>query len=106
MGTCTVEMEHENNKKRCKYFVVPRNGQALLGMPDIDMPNIININIHSIGTEQAEMVIIAAQTSPLPREKTQSRKQTELRNAIQTQTAFQNLTTKISKQSITNYLTQ
>ena len=32
-----------------KFFVVPGNGQALLGMPDIDALNIININ--SIGTE-------------------------------------------------------
>ena len=31
-------------------FVVPGNGQALLGMSDIDVLNIINI--HSIGTEQ------------------------------------------------------
>ena len=41
------------NKKRCKFFVVCRNGQALLGMPYIDTLNIININIYSIGTEQA-----------------------------------------------------
>ena len=31
LGTCTVEIEHENNKKSCKIFVVPRNGQALWG---------------------------------------------------------------------------
>ena len=36
-----VEIEHKNNKKRCKFFVIPRNGQALLGMPDIDMLNIL-----------------------------------------------------------------
>ena len=28
------------------FFVVPRNGQALLGMPDTDALNIINVNIH------------------------------------------------------------
>ena len=33
-------------------FVVPGNGQALLGMPDIDALNIIKINIHIIDTEQ------------------------------------------------------
>ena len=32
-------------------FVVPGNGQTLLGMPDIDTLNIINISINSIGTE-------------------------------------------------------
>ena len=36
----------------CTFFLVPGNGQALLGMLDIDALNIININIHSIGTEQ------------------------------------------------------
>ena len=36
----------------CKFLVVPRNGQALLGMPDSDALNIINVNIHLIGTEQ------------------------------------------------------
>ena len=53
MGTCTVEIEHKNNKKRCKHFEVPENRQTLLDMPDIDALNIININIHSICAEQA-----------------------------------------------------
>ena len=52
LGTYAVEIEHENNKKRCKFFVVSGNGQALFGMPDIDTLNIIKVNIHSIGTEQ------------------------------------------------------
>ena len=32
--------------------MVPRNGQALFGMPDIDVLNIIKVNIHSICTQQ------------------------------------------------------
>ena len=32
-------------------FVVPGNGQALLGMPDTDVLNIININIDYIDVE-------------------------------------------------------
>ena len=32
----TVEVEHKNNRKKCKFFVVPRNGWALLDMPDTD----------------------------------------------------------------------
>ena len=51
LGTCTVKIEHKNKNKMCKFFVVPGNGQALLGMPDIDVLNIISIDIHSIGTE-------------------------------------------------------
>ena len=47
LGTCTVEREHKNNKKKCmSFFVVPRNGQVLLGMPGIDVLNIIKVNIH------------------------------------------------------------
>ena len=35
-------------KERCVFFVVPGNGQALLGMPDMVVLNIINLNIDSI----------------------------------------------------------
>ena len=42
----------ECNKKKSKFFfVVPGNGQTLLGMPDTDTFNIIYINIHSICAE-------------------------------------------------------
>ena len=37
--------------KRCQVFVVPGNGQPLLGIPDIDTLQIININIDSIDAE-------------------------------------------------------
>ena len=42
-----------NLKKCCIYFVVPGNGQALLGMPDTAALNIINLNIDSIQLEIA-----------------------------------------------------
>ena len=51
LGMRTVLVEHKNNKKKCNFFVVQRNGQALLCMPDTDTLNIIKINIHSIGAE-------------------------------------------------------
>ena len=35
-------------------FVAPGNGQALLGMPDTDVLNIININIVSIHAEDVK----------------------------------------------------
>ena len=50
---CKVLVEHKNNKKECEFFVVPGNGQALLGMPDTDVLNTISINIHAIGAEDA-----------------------------------------------------
>ena len=46
-------VENKNNKKKCKFFVVPGNRQALLGLPDTDMLNIIKINIDLIGAEDA-----------------------------------------------------
>ena len=48
LGTCVVHTKFKNIKKRCIFFVVPGNGQALLGMPDMAAPNIINLNIDSI----------------------------------------------------------
>ena len=51
LGTCKVIIEHKNNRIRWQFFVVPGNGQALLGMPDKDALQIININIDSIDTD-------------------------------------------------------
>ena len=48
LGTCTVHIKFKNIKKRCIFFVVPRNGQTLLGMPDTVALNIVNLNIDSI----------------------------------------------------------
>ena len=48
LGTCVVHIKFKNLKKRCAFFVVPGNGQALLGMPDMAALNIINLNIDSI----------------------------------------------------------
>ena len=48
LGTCMVHIKFKNLKKRCVFFVVPGNGQALLGMPDMIALNIINLNIDSI----------------------------------------------------------
>ena len=36
-------------------FVVPRNGQALLGLPETDVLKLINIIIDSIDTEVTEI---------------------------------------------------
>ena len=45
---CTVHIKFKNVRKRCIFFVVPGNAQALLGMPDMTALNIINLNIDSI----------------------------------------------------------
>ena len=54
LGTCTVTINFKNIKKRCGFFVVPRNGQALLGMPYTAVLKIININIDSIQAVKEE----------------------------------------------------
>ena len=45
---CTVIINYKDNKKMCEFFVASRNGQVLLGMPDIAALNIINVNIDFI----------------------------------------------------------
>ena len=45
LGTCMVIMIFKNFKKKCVFFVVPGNGQALLGSPDMATLNTINLNI-------------------------------------------------------------
>ena len=49
-----VTIDFKDNKKRCEFFVVHRNGQALLGMPDTAALQIININIDSIQATKEE----------------------------------------------------
>ena len=53
IGICTVTIEFKNSKKHCVFFVVPRNGQALLGIPDMAALNILSLNIDSIQAQEA-----------------------------------------------------
>ena len=45
-----VIINYKHNEKKCEFFVVPGNGQVLLGMPNTAALNIINANIDSIET--------------------------------------------------------
>ena len=38
----------------CSFFVVPGNGQTLLGIPDIKTLGILTINYNTIATKQAD----------------------------------------------------
>ena len=51
LGTCAVTIKFKNIQKRCVCFVVPGNGQVLLGMPDTAALNTVNLNIDSIQVE-------------------------------------------------------
>ena len=43
-----VIIDYKDNKKNSEFFVVPRNGKALLGIPDTSALKIINVNIDFI----------------------------------------------------------
>ena len=43
-----VTINYKNNKKKCEFYVVPGNGQALLDVLHTAALNIINVNIDSI----------------------------------------------------------
>ena len=45
-------MENNNKHKTCIFFVVLGDGEALLGMPDIELLNILNINCSTIGVRK------------------------------------------------------
>ena len=47
-------IEYKNNRRKCEFFVVPVNGQALLGMPGTAVLKIININIDSLEAEDTQ----------------------------------------------------
>ena len=53
---CKVKLQHNKRQKKCKFFVVLGNGQALLDMPDIDTLNIITINLNTICTPETDRV--------------------------------------------------
>ena len=40
---CTAIIKFKNFKKECVFFIVPGNGQALLGLPDMAVLNIDSI---------------------------------------------------------------
>ena len=61
LGTCVVQIKFKNMMKRCTFFVVPGNGQALLGIPDTVALNLINLNIDSIQTVATECKTIKKQ---------------------------------------------
>ena len=40
LGRCKVEIQNNNKYKKCIFFIVPGDGETLLGMPDIELLNI------------------------------------------------------------------
>ena len=40
---CTVILRHKDKIAKCRLFVVPGDGPALLGIPDIELLGIVKI---------------------------------------------------------------
>ena len=40
---CTVRLRYKNKNAKCRFCVVPGEGPALIGMPDIKLLNILKI---------------------------------------------------------------
>ena len=58
LGIHKVKIEHNNKLKICNIFVVPGNRQALLGMPDIEILNILTMNCNTMGTQETNRAAI------------------------------------------------
>ena len=43
IGMYTVKLRHKDKSVKCRFFVVPGDGPALLGMPDIALLSILGI---------------------------------------------------------------
>ena len=53
---CKVKVKCNTRQKMSKLFIILGNGQASLDMPNINIPNIININGNTIDTEESHRV--------------------------------------------------
>ena len=51
-GMCTVRIRHKI--ARCSFIVVPEDSQVLLGMPDIELLDILKITYVVVGYQQAD----------------------------------------------------
>ena len=98
LGICRVKLEHDSEHKVCSFIVVPDNGQVLLGMPNIEILNILTINCNTLGTEEADKDVTCSTNTPdthdkstmqIQDQKLASKKEsvqakTEIKTAIQT----------------------
>ena len=54
LGICKVKIKHNNKDKICNFFVIPRNGQSLLGMLNLKKLYIITVNCNTIDTQKTD----------------------------------------------------
>ena len=53
LDICTVKLNHKDNVNKCRFFVVPGDGQVLLGTLDIEMLCILKITCEVTDGQQA-----------------------------------------------------
>ena len=54
LARCIVEIENNNKHKKYIFFVVAGDKEVLLGIPDIELLNILNRNCNTISTNKDE----------------------------------------------------
>ena len=52
-GIFTVKLRCKDNVTKCRFFVVPSEGPALCGMPDIEVLCVLEIKCEVIDSQQA-----------------------------------------------------
>ena len=51
LGRCSLRIRNNDKCVKCKFFVVPGDGTALLRMPDIELPSIMTVMCETIGNK-------------------------------------------------------
>ena len=51
---CTVTLRNKDEIARCGFFVVPKHGPVLLGMPDIELLVILKLMSEVVGGQHAD----------------------------------------------------
>ena len=54
LGLCTVKLRHRVNTARFRFFVVSGDGPALLGMPEIELLDILKTMCTVVEYQQAD----------------------------------------------------
>ena len=60
----TVRLRHKDKNVKCRFFVVPGDILTLLGMPDIELVNILKIICEVIDCQHENRNLTAEKTEP------------------------------------------
>ena len=64
LGVCSAKLRYTDKVVRCKFFVVPGDGPALLGKPDIKLLCILKITCDVIEGQQADRMFVSQTIEP------------------------------------------